>query len=117
VEVLTGLAEDSLDLTVGALYNVTGGTGFPYSIIAIGEDSTTTPVLDSQIGLQTAANTNAIIEATARHVGIPNGVGYHKYTWLEALGPAPGSPTLTVYSDDGLAIPLRRSGITGQYRN
>jgi hypothetical protein len=109
VEVVVGLTEALLDLTViGIFLSASAPSG-----IAIGEDSTTTPAADL-IGQYTQANLSAATMAghgTSRLVKfVP--LGYHAYNWLEQSNSAAASVTFAGFRSPTINTGIQ-SGLSG----
>jgi hypothetical protein len=102
VEVVVGLTEEPirLALTVTGRHSAVGGM----IAAAIGEDSTTAPMLRSPIASPGDARTTIHLAVDA----LPNGIGQHTYVWLEAMSLA---GTASFYSDPAA---LSRSGLVGE---
>lgn len=75
---------------------------------AIGEDSTSSPITDSDIGLFTTSAAAIVVAVQSFLVRRP-AIGYHFYAWLER---GDGIVTYTWYGDAG-APTLFRSGLRG----
>ena len=105
VEVVVGVAEVVIDLSVAAVASNSGGANVKLAI-AVGEDSVTVPTTGNvpQVAF-TLAGTKGF---STRFTKTP-AVGYHYYAWLEFSA---ASGTTTWYGDDGEPT-IKQSGLTG----
>jgi Putative phage tail protein len=104
VGVVVGLLETPIQLTVSVSGTHTGTNGAIG--VAIGEDSTTTPVANSALPQQGGAPT-VRHAATVTVAVLPTMIGRHAYTWLEIMYT---SGTATFYNDAAIQF---RSGLVG----
>jgi hypothetical protein len=105
VGVAVGLLETPVQLTVsvsGAHSASNGAIG-----VAIGEDSTTTPLAASALPQQGGGATGVRLSATVTVAVLPTMIGRHTYAWLELMYP---SGTATFYNDAAIQF---RSGLAG----
>jgi len=81
VEVVRGLDQDSMDLSVTATWNANNTP--KTAAVGIGVDSTTTPTVMPRAGSSgTPAAVYSYSQSNSRYVGCP-GLGYHALYWLE----------------------------------
>jgi hypothetical protein len=104
VAMVTGLLETPVQITVSVSGVHTGANGTIG--VAIGEDSTTTPLAPSALPQQ-GGNATVRHAASATVVALPSTIGRHAYTWLEIMYT---SGTATYYNDPAIQF---RSGLVG----
>lgn len=116
VEAIISLPGPMVSLLLNGICSTSDKTSSYSTSVAIGEDSTTTPVSGSVIanGL-TPTNPSASPQITAftnmssSMDRLPT-IGYHKYCWLES---GAGTGTTSWYGYDGASPSLRRYGMVG----
>lgn len=106
VEVIIGLAEEPVELTVGALFGggaINNGMG-----VAIGEDTVTAPTMSTQIGSYLIYMAS-ITTQTYSHYKKVSQPGYHYYAWLEYGN----GGTFYSYTNGAVGNPDYRAGMLG----
>jgi hypothetical protein len=91
IEVVTGLSESMIQISVRALHEL-GTTGIQ-PIFAIGEDSTTVPSRQN-LGCMGPSGSGSGLSSCEFSAYVP--LGYHKYVWLERIA---SGVTLNIYGD------------------
>lgn len=102
--VVIGWAEVAVDINLLGHFSSNNLGG--YAAVALGEDSTTTPLPASQWQVKQNDVANDFETAAAHLTKIP-AVGYHFYAWLEYAN----TPTVTFYGDNGVVY--LQSGMSG----
>ena len=106
VEVVIGLVEDTIDLTV--LSSVFSASAAPYALIGIGEDTTSAPHADCHReggGYIASVWLNFASYLTT----YPSSIGYHYYAWLEYAS----ASTITFFA--GIDAVPYRAGLSGTH--
>lgn len=104
VDVVTGVSEDAINLTVIGQFTNSGAT-IRYATVGIGVDSTSA---NSASVFAYVGGTNTVVGNTSATYNAIPAVGRHYYAWLEYGG---GSDTQTWYGDNNGSIV--QTGISG----